>query len=203
MARPMPVLPLVASTTVMPGLSTPRRSASSMTPRARRSFTEESGLKASTFTYISTPSGARRLMRTTGVLPTVERMLSWMAMGVSEGAGMIDVYARAACIARAATAGFAAFPGVPADECRHPAVAVFARAGRGFPPAQPGVDRDLLPGGSDRRRAALAPGTHPRQRRRDLVCHGRGRDRRHRRPGPLRRRRLRACQDGRHSRLPG
>src|SRR5690606_10968939 len=36
------------------------------------------GLKASTLTYMATPSGARRLMRTTGVLPTVPRMLSWI-----------------------------------------------------------------------------------------------------------------------------
>src|SRR3546814_10867937 len=43
----MPVLPLVASITVCPGRSVPRRSASSMMPRARRSFTEPIGLKAS------------------------------------------------------------------------------------------------------------------------------------------------------------
>ena len=50
MARPMPVLPLVASITVWPGFSAPDFSAASMTPSARRSFTEPSGLKASTLT---------------------------------------------------------------------------------------------------------------------------------------------------------
>src|ERR1700677_1041791 len=76
MARPMPVLPLVASMTVWPGLSAPVRSASSMTPSARRSLTEPRGLKASILTKRLMPAGARWLMRTTGVLPTVPRMLS-------------------------------------------------------------------------------------------------------------------------------
>ena len=43
----MPVLPDVASTTVMPGLSSPRFSASSMMATARRSLTDASGLKYS------------------------------------------------------------------------------------------------------------------------------------------------------------
>ena len=72
----MPVLPEVASTTVWPGSSVPRRSASSMIAIARRSFTDDSGLKNSHFTYISTCAGASRLMRTTGVRPIVARMLS-------------------------------------------------------------------------------------------------------------------------------
>ena len=72
----MPVLPDVASTTVWPGLSVPRRSASSMIAIARRSFTEDSGLKNSHFTYICTCAGARRLILTTGVRPIVPRMLS-------------------------------------------------------------------------------------------------------------------------------
>ena len=76
MASAMPVLPEVASMTVWPGFSVPRRSASSMIAIARRSFTEESGLKASHLTYIVTPAGARRLILTTGVLPIVPRMLS-------------------------------------------------------------------------------------------------------------------------------
>ena len=49
-ASPMPVLPLVASMTVWPGLSVPLRSASSMMPSASRSFTEPSGLNASILT---------------------------------------------------------------------------------------------------------------------------------------------------------
>ena len=74
MASPMPVLPLVASITVCPGFSWPAFSAASMTPSARRSLTEPSGLKASILTNRLAPAGASRLIRTTGVLPTVSRM---------------------------------------------------------------------------------------------------------------------------------
>ena len=49
-ASPMPVFPLVASTTVWPGFSAPLRSASSMMLTASRSFTEAAGLKNSAFT---------------------------------------------------------------------------------------------------------------------------------------------------------
>src|SRR3954452_3785804 len=48
-----------------------------MTPSANRSFTEPRGLKASILTKRFTPFGARRLILTTGVLPTVSRMLSY------------------------------------------------------------------------------------------------------------------------------
>ena len=44
-ARPMPVLPLVASTTVCPGFSAPRRSASSMMLSASRSLTDAAGIE--------------------------------------------------------------------------------------------------------------------------------------------------------------
>ena len=71
----MPVLPDVASTTVCPGFSAPLRSASSMMAMARRSFTDEAGLKNSHFTYIVTPAGASRCTFTTGVRPMVSRML--------------------------------------------------------------------------------------------------------------------------------
>ena len=47
MATAMPVLPLVASTTVMPGFKAPDASASSMIATARRSLTDDSGLKYS------------------------------------------------------------------------------------------------------------------------------------------------------------
>ncbi len=83
MARPIPVLPLVASITVCPGLSSPDFSAASITPSARRSLTEPSGLNASILTNRFTPGGASRLIRTTGVLPTVSRILLNLAMGVS------------------------------------------------------------------------------------------------------------------------
>src|SRR5215510_12672071 len=74
MASPMPVLPLVASITVCPGLSSPDCSAASITPSASRSLTEPSGLKASILTKRLTPCGASLLIRTTGVWPTVSRM---------------------------------------------------------------------------------------------------------------------------------
>jgi hypothetical protein len=76
MASAMPVLPEVASTTVWPGLSVPRRSASSMIAMARRSLTDDAGLKNSHFTYIVTFCGASRLIFTMGVRPIVARMLS-------------------------------------------------------------------------------------------------------------------------------
>ncbi len=76
MARPMPVLPLVASSTVCPGLSSPERSAASITAMASRSFTELSGLNDSHLTKRFTPGGASRLIRTTGVPPMVSRMLA-------------------------------------------------------------------------------------------------------------------------------
>ena len=58
-ASAIPVLPEVTSTTVWPGFSVPRRSASSMIAMASRSLTEESGLNASHLTYIVVPAGAR------------------------------------------------------------------------------------------------------------------------------------------------
>src|SRR4051812_16060638 len=76
----MPVLPLVASITVWPGLSSPDRSAASITPNARRSLTDPSGLNASILTYKFTPGGAKRLIRTTGVWPTLSRMLLSLLM---------------------------------------------------------------------------------------------------------------------------
>src|SRR5882724_10466569 len=76
----MPVLPLVASITVCPGFSSPDFSAASITPSARRSFTEPSGLNASILTNRFTPAGASLLIRTTGVLPIVPRMLSNLAI---------------------------------------------------------------------------------------------------------------------------
>src|SRR5450755_527098 len=78
MARPMPVLPLVASITVWPGLSLPDRSASSITPRAKRSLTDPRGLNASIFTNRLTPSGANFPILTTGVSPTVSRILLYL-----------------------------------------------------------------------------------------------------------------------------
>ncbi len=79
MASPIPVLPLVASMTVWPGFRVPSFSACSMTPSARRSLTEPIGLKDSIFTYRLMPSGASLFSRTTGVLPIVSRIFSYIA----------------------------------------------------------------------------------------------------------------------------
>src|SRR6185503_17357680 len=74
-ARPMPVFPLDDSTSVMPGRSSPSRSAPSIIDTAIRSFTEPHGLKLSSFARIWTPGFWKiRLMRTSGVRPTVSRM---------------------------------------------------------------------------------------------------------------------------------
>ena len=71
MARPMAVLPLLASSTILPGVSWPVASACSIIRRAMRSFTEPPGLSTSSFARTSTPgTGFMRLMRTSGVLPT-------------------------------------------------------------------------------------------------------------------------------------
>src|SRR5215510_7661554 len=70
MARPIPVLPLVGSTMVEPGRSTPRRSASSTMDRAMRSFTLPAGLSDSILaTTAAPPARGRRRRRTIGVPP--------------------------------------------------------------------------------------------------------------------------------------
>ena len=72
----VPVFPLVASTTVIPGFNFPLFSASSITANAKRSFTDDKGLKYSHLTYNSTPSGANVFILTTGVSPIKEVMFS-------------------------------------------------------------------------------------------------------------------------------
>src|SRR5581483_1761895 len=76
MARPMPVLPLVGSTRVSPGLMVPRRSASSTMASAMRSLTEPPGLSDSILaTTSAAPSGTTWLSRTIGVPPITSRTL--------------------------------------------------------------------------------------------------------------------------------
>ena len=69
-ASAMPVLPLVGSTRVAPGASTPRRSASSTSATPTRSLTLPQGLRDSSFTNTRAPRVSRRLISTSGVLPT-------------------------------------------------------------------------------------------------------------------------------------
>src|SRR6185436_13280103 len=72
----MPVLPLVASTTVPPGPSRPRRSASSMMLRATRSFIDPPGFRYSHLTKISAETWrASFCSLTIGVPPIASRML--------------------------------------------------------------------------------------------------------------------------------
>src|SRR3990172_1577 len=77
MASPTPVLPLVGSTMVSPGFSSPRASASSIMLRAMRSFTLPAGLSDSSLPSTSAdPSGTTRRSRTRGVLPPRSSTLS-------------------------------------------------------------------------------------------------------------------------------
>src|SRR5262249_13805925 len=70
-ASPMPVLPLVGSTSVAPGLTMPRRSASSTMASAIRSFTLPPGFSDSILASTVAPPGfGMRFRRTRGVAPT-------------------------------------------------------------------------------------------------------------------------------------
>src|SRR5512134_3092298 len=83
-ASAMPVLPLVASISVSPGLMRPRSSALRIIHRAGRSFTEPAGLLPSNLhstTLVVSPGS--RLSRTSGVLPTVSSMVFHMACSIA------------------------------------------------------------------------------------------------------------------------
>ncbi len=70
MARPIPVLPLVGSIIVPPGLRAPFCSALSIIESAILSFTEPPGLYPSSFAHTSAPpSGTMWFILTRGVLP--------------------------------------------------------------------------------------------------------------------------------------
>src|SRR5580765_525846 len=66
----MPVLPLVGSSSIRPGASSPDASAASTIDLATRSFVEPVGFCPSSFAYRRTPSGAMRESSTRGVPPT-------------------------------------------------------------------------------------------------------------------------------------
>ncbi len=71
MASEMPVLPLVGSRMVQPGVSRPSFSACSTMCRAGRSLTEPVGLRSSSFAQMRTSSEGESLgSRTSGVFPT-------------------------------------------------------------------------------------------------------------------------------------
>ena len=75
-AKAMPVLPLVASIKLSPGLISPRISASTIMLNAGRSFTEPAGLLPSNFPKIKFEvCPGNRCKRTNGVLPTNSSMV--------------------------------------------------------------------------------------------------------------------------------
>src|SRR3712207_5981892 len=80
-ARPMPVLPAVASTTSPPGLICPRSSASKIIWRAARSFTDWPGFMNSALPRTVHPviSDARRSL-ISGVLPIASRTSGWIVI---------------------------------------------------------------------------------------------------------------------------
>ena len=78
-ARAMPVLPLVGSTMVEPGFSTPWTSRASIIETPMRSFTEAMGLKNSSLASTSAlgfRAAVRRGSRISGVSPMVSMMES-------------------------------------------------------------------------------------------------------------------------------
>src|SRR3954462_8337647 len=92
-ARPMPVLPLVGSTIVPPGLSAPLASAASTMRTAIRSFTDPPGLRYSSLASTSGASGpssrVTEVSRTSGVLPTRSTTDSAYCTGVLLHAGPV------------------------------------------------------------------------------------------------------------------
>ncbi len=82
MARPMAVLPLLASRTILPEVSSPLASACSIIRRAMRSLTDPPGFRISSFARSSTPgTGFMRLMRTSGVSP-IRSSMEWTFAGI-------------------------------------------------------------------------------------------------------------------------
>ena len=76
MARPIPVLPLVASKMVLPLINAPDFSASSIIFKAGRSLMDPPGLSPSSLASISTSMpDVSRAMETRGVLPILSRIL--------------------------------------------------------------------------------------------------------------------------------
>ena len=79
----MPVLPLVGSTMVSPGLRRPSRSAASTMATAMRSLTLPPGLRASSFpSTAAAPAGTTRLRRTRGVRPISSSTLAATSMSL-------------------------------------------------------------------------------------------------------------------------
>src|SRR5690606_22604842 len=131
MAREMPALPLLASTTVWPGCRAPLRSAASIMARAMRSLTEPPGFADSSLAC-RPPPGASRRSDTTGVLPMVSVMLGWMNIVFLSGTGAAPASARAPGTrrSRAAHCPAAPAPANPSSAARRSCRRSRARRGR-------------------------------------------------------------------------
>src|SRR4051794_32594044 len=81
MANAMPVLPLVASISVSPGLMVPRASACAIIESAGRSFTEPAGLLPSSLPRTTLEvSPGKRTSFTSGVRPIVSSIVMYFGM---------------------------------------------------------------------------------------------------------------------------
>src|SRR5689334_15734176 len=97
MANEMPVLPLVGSRIVHPGVRRPSASARSTIARATRSLMDPVGLRSSSFAHSRTSGDGDKVGRpTSGVLPTESTRLSKrMGRGSAAGYGRQDDNRRA------------------------------------------------------------------------------------------------------------
>src|SRR5262245_60066759 len=155
MARPMPVLPLVGSTSVAPGLSTPRCSASSTMATAIRSFTLPPGLRDSTLARTRAPeASASRRRRTRGVSP-IRSSTEFAILPAMTFLSPSDVIHR--------PSGSAPFLGAGHQISRRPSIHAAAHR-----------QRDLLPqlGQLATLPGAVAPAVRGRVERRTAAVHG-------------------------------
>src|SRR3989304_2933648 len=150
-ARPMPVLPLVGSTIVSPGLRRPLFSAASIMLRAMRSLTLPAGFIDSTLATTSAQSGwTTRFSRTIGVPPTRSSTVS--AIFVLSAITLLDYVPNAARLRDSVALGQVADRRVvqhledrPAHIVPHVALGAAAVAGAGAAliEAVPRYDRTL------------------------------------------------------------
>src|SRR5215212_1620456 len=123
MARPTPVLPLVGSISVPPGLSRPSRSAASIRDTATRSLIEPPGFIASIFaTSCGLSPEARRARRTRGVSPIASMIDSLIPVVVSTSLLTATSQHTLAGAARSSVGWMARPAGAEDRDCRDPLV---------------------------------------------------------------------------------